>query len=91
MGNLTGLLSKIKPAVTAVTADIKDRTSKNYTYVEMVAENNVRLTVETIREGLTACFENFVEPSEPEVRRFILEIRGPFSLRFENGTEIVQI
>jgi carbonic anhydrase len=50
MGNLTGLLSKIKPAVTAVTADIKDRTSKNYTYVEMVAENNVRLTVETIRD-----------------------------------------
>lgn len=50
MGNLTGLISKIKPAVSAVTADIKDRTSKNYTYVEMVAENNVRLTVETIRE-----------------------------------------
>lgn len=50
MGNLTGLISKIKPAVNAVTADIQDRTSKNYTYVEMVAENNVRLTVEAIRE-----------------------------------------
>ena len=53
MGNLTGLLGKIKPAVSAVTADIKDRTSKNYTYVEMVAENNVRLTVEMIRDKST--------------------------------------
>ena len=50
MGNLTGLLSKIKPAATAVTADIKDRSSKNYAFVEMVAENNVKMTVETIRE-----------------------------------------
>jgi carbonic anhydrase len=33
-----------------VSADIKDRTSKNYPFVEMVAENNVRLTVEMIRE-----------------------------------------
>ena len=50
LGNLTGLLGKIKPAATAVTADIKDRSSKNYAFVEMVAENNVKMTVETIRE-----------------------------------------
>lgn len=50
LGNLTGLLSKIKPAAMAVTADIKDRSSKNYAFVEMVAENNVKITVETIRE-----------------------------------------
>ena len=50
LGNLTGLLSKIKPAAMAVTADIKDRSSKNYAFVEMVAENNVKMTVEAIRE-----------------------------------------
>ena len=50
LGNLTGLLGKIKPAAVAVSADIKDRSSKNYAFVEMVAENNVKMTVETIRE-----------------------------------------
>ncbi len=50
LGNLTGLIGKIKPAANLVSADIKDRTSKNYAFVEMVAESNVRLTVETIRE-----------------------------------------
>jgi carbonic anhydrase len=50
LGNLTGLIGKIKPAVNLVSADIKDRTSKNYAFVEMVAESNVHLTVEAIRE-----------------------------------------
>ena len=50
LGNLTGLLGKIKPATTAVSADIKDRSSKNAAFVEMVAGNNVKMTVETIRE-----------------------------------------
>lgn len=50
LGNLTGLLGKIKPAAIAVSADIKDRSSKNNTFVEMVAENNVKMTVESIRE-----------------------------------------
>lgn len=49
LGNLTGLLSKIKPAVDAVPKDGKDRSSKNYAFVDMVAERNVRLTVEAIR------------------------------------------
>ena len=50
LGNLTGLLGKIKPAAVSVSADIKDRSTKNYAFVEMVAENNVKMTVETIRE-----------------------------------------
>jgi carbonic anhydrase len=33
-----------------VSTDIKERTSRNHAFVEMVAENNVRLTVEMIRE-----------------------------------------
>lgn len=65
---------------------LRNRCASNYWVV-----NGGTVTADTIREGLTACFENFVEPPEPELRRFILEVRGPFSLRFENGTKIVQI
>jgi carbonic anhydrase len=50
MGNLTGLLAKIMPAVTAVPDDGKDRSSKNYAFVEMVAEQNVRQNVQLIRD-----------------------------------------
>jgi carbonic anhydrase len=49
LGNLTGLIGKIKPAMSKVPNDGKDRSSKNYAFVEMVAEQNVRMTVETIR------------------------------------------
>ncbi len=49
LGNLTGLLGKIKPAMSKVPNDGKERSSKNDAFVEMVAEQNVRLTVETIR------------------------------------------
>lgn len=47
-----------------------------------------------IRRDLEPCFENSVEvPETPEgeLRRFVLELRGPLSLRFENGTEIVRV
>jgi carbonic anhydrase len=49
LGNLTGLLGKIKPAMSKVPNDGKDRSSKNYPFVEKVAEENVRLTVAAIR------------------------------------------
>ena len=50
LGNLTGLLKKIEPAVDSVRNVPGDRTSKNKKFVEAVAESNVRLTVERIRE-----------------------------------------
>jgi carbonic anhydrase len=50
MGNLTGLLAKIMPAVAAVPNNGKDRSSKNYEFVEMVAEQNVRQNVQLIRD-----------------------------------------
>jgi carbonic anhydrase len=50
LGNLTGLLAKIMPAVAAVPNDGTDRTSKNYGFVEKVADHNVRYTVQRIRE-----------------------------------------
>ena len=52
LGNLTALVSKIKPAVTAVTQpeDPKLRNSKNLEFVDRVAEMNVNLTLEDIRK-----------------------------------------
>jgi carbonic anhydrase len=48
LGNLTGLLDKIKPAVTA-TQFSGERTSKNDAFVDAVAATNVRQTVQDIR------------------------------------------
>ncbi len=50
LGSLTGLLAKIKPAVDAVPAEVTPRTSKNYDFVDRVAEANVRLVMRQIRE-----------------------------------------
>lgn len=47
LGNLTGLLGKIKPAVTSVSYT-GDRSSKNAAFVELVAEANVRRTVQDV-------------------------------------------
>lgn len=48
LGNLTGLLDKIKPAVAATTFT-GERSSKNAEFVDAVAATNVRRTVEEIR------------------------------------------
>ena len=48
LGNLTGLLAKIKPAI----PDIKfegEKSSKNPAYVDAVARSNVKLGIENIR------------------------------------------
>jgi carbonic anhydrase len=47
LGNLTALLSKIRPAVSAT--DYKgDRSAKNYDFVDAVARKNVELTIESV-------------------------------------------
>jgi carbonic anhydrase len=48
LGNLTGLLDKIKPAVQA-TQYSGERSSKNNAFVDEVAKTNVRLTMDAIR------------------------------------------
>jgi carbonic anhydrase len=50
MGNLTGLLNRIKPAIAATTFN-GDRSSKNAAFVDAVARTNVRLGVEDIRKS----------------------------------------
>src|SRR6202051_168877 len=49
LGNLTGLLAKIKPAVAATTYT-GERTSKNYAFVDAVARKNVEITMTNIRK-----------------------------------------
>lgn len=49
LGNLTGLLAKIKPAVEA-TVYAGERTSKNYAFVDAVARKNVEITIANIRK-----------------------------------------
>jgi len=48
MGNLTGLLARIKPAITATLFD-GEKSSKNAAYVDAVARTNVVVTLESIR------------------------------------------
>jgi carbonic anhydrase len=50
LGNLTGLLAKIKPALESVPANVQPRTSKNLDYVDQVAAANVRLVMQQIRD-----------------------------------------
>ena len=50
LGNLTGLLARIQPAVKATTFE-GDRSAKNNAFVDAVARKNVELTMENIRKG----------------------------------------
>src|SRR3954453_14012202 len=49
LGNLTGLLAKIKPAVQA-TSYSGERAARNYAFVDAVARKNVEMTVANIRK-----------------------------------------
>jgi carbonic anhydrase len=48
LGNLTGLLARIKPAIPETKFE-GEKSSKNPAYVDAVAQTNVRLTIENIR------------------------------------------
>jgi carbonic anhydrase len=50
LGSLTQTLSNIAPAVYAVKEICENRTSKNKTFVQKVADENVRLTVQALTE-----------------------------------------
>ena len=63
MGNLTELLSKIQPAVYQEKITNEDRTSKNATFVENVAEINVKRSVKSILER-SNIIEQMVEKGE---------------------------
>jgi carbonic anhydrase len=48
MGNLTGLLARVKPAITRTKFD-GEKSSKNYAYVDAVARTNVLVAIDNIR------------------------------------------
>jgi len=48
MGNLTGLLARIKPAITATKYD-GEKSSKNAAYVDAVARTNVTVALDNVR------------------------------------------
>jgi carbonic anhydrase len=48
MGNLTGLLARIKPAITATSFD-GEKTSRNAAYVDAVARTNVVVALDNLR------------------------------------------
>jgi carbonic anhydrase len=50
LGNLTALLSKLRPAVDDETSTTRDRSSKNSEFVENVASINVRRTVNDVMQ-----------------------------------------
>ena len=50
MGNLTGLLDKIKPSIADVSMSITPRDSKNPKFVDAVTEANVRYQMRQVRE-----------------------------------------
>ena len=50
LGNLTGLLDVIKPAVAATTYE-GDRSGKNAAFVDAVAKTNVQRTIDALRSG----------------------------------------
>lgn len=56
LGNLTGLLAKIKPAIEA-TAHTGERTAKNYAFVNAVSRKNVEMTVADIRKDSSVLAE----------------------------------
>lgn len=51
LGNITSLVTKIKPSVEMSSVFTGDKTSKNEEFVKVVAENNVKNTINTIRKN----------------------------------------
>ena len=63
MGHLTGLLTKIKPAVDSEDTVIEDRTSGNEAFVEKVSAINIKMTAKAI-ELRSAILKQMVDSGE---------------------------
>lgn len=62
LGNLTSMLARIKPAVDAVTEENSDadRSSANATFVQKVADKNVELTIQAIKDNSSVLNEMYM-------------------------------
>jgi carbonic anhydrase len=63
LGNLTGMLSNLKPAVEAVSTPDESRSSQNSEFVQQVADKNVALTIEEIKKR-SPVLNNMLETGE---------------------------
>ena len=66
LGNLTGMLDKIMPAVNGVTDETEDRSSSNASFVQKVADLNVELSVRAIMNR-SAVLNDMIENHESAV------------------------
>lgn len=48
-------------------------------------------TIETVRDGLATCFDNFVEPPEDDVKIFTLELIGSMIIYDNAGRELMRL
>lgn len=66
LGNLTTMLSKLKPAVESVKDETSDRSSSNPRFVQKVADSNVAITIQNIREK-SPVLEELISSGEVEI------------------------
>lgn len=66
LGKLTGMLDKIKPAINGVEGEYSDKTSNNTEFVQAVADKNVELTVQAIKDG-SEVLNEMVENDEIQI------------------------
>ncbi len=75
LGNLTQLVSRIRPAVN-MTPDVhgKDRSSKNHHFVDEVAENNVKLQVKAVLDK-SAVLRDMAQKGQIKVVGAMLDVQ----------------
>ncbi len=75
MGNLTGMLEKIKPAVeaTLLPTEVSLRNSKNLDFVDAVAEKNVSIAIDKIR-SLSPTLKEMEDNNEIDIVGAIYDI-----------------
>ncbi len=88
MGNLTSLLSKLRPAVDDEKETTKERSSKNSEFVENVASINVRRTVNDIMER-SVILKEMIEKGDIGICGAMYNVETGL-VEFYNDTKIIK-
>jgi carbonic anhydrase len=73
LGNLTGLLAKIKPAIDASKDFPGEKSTKNKAYVSAVVKKNVELTIEEIRK-VSPVLKEMEEGDKIDIRGCVYDV-----------------
>lgn len=73
LGNLTGMLAKLKPAVESVSSPGASHTSEDADFVRAVAEKNVELTLQMIREK-SPVLEELIDAGEVKLAGAVYDV-----------------